>query len=110
MKNENGVYLDYGTETVAQLGRSFAEICIAKCDDGLYRFATRMQYSYGGHGAPITDNCEGHPTYEEAKIAGIRKLLARWPTAWESEPESVHRELKQMREQAEGLLRQPSLF
>jgi hypothetical protein len=34
-RNETGVYLDYQTETVAKLDRAYAEVKIAKCDDGL---------------------------------------------------------------------------
>ena len=109
-KNENGVYLDYQTETVAALGRSRAEVKIAKCDDGLYRYSLDVQYSYGGFSGPITDHGDGYPNHEQAKMAGISELLECFPTAWGSEPQSVHAELQQLREQVEAHIRQPSLF
>ena len=98
-KNENGVYLDYQTEIVAQRGRSRAEVEIAKCDDGLFRFSIGLHYSYGGFCGPITDEGNGYATYAEAKTAGIANLLEQFPTAWESEPESVHTELRDLRSQ-----------
>jgi hypothetical protein len=109
-KNENGVYLNYQTETVASRGRSVAEVKIAQCDDGLFRFATCIHYSYGGFSGPSTDKTDGFPTYRQAKTAGITELLEQFPKACGSEPQSVHSELKQMREQVERQLRQPSLF
>jgi len=48
--------------TVARRGRSVASVEIAKCDDGLFRYATHILYSYGGFGGPITDDHEGYAT------------------------------------------------
>ncbi|VTR93381.1 unnamed protein product [Gemmata massiliana] len=109
-KNENGVYFDYRTETVAARGRARAEVRIAKCDDGLYRYSLDVRYSYGGFSGPIADHGDGYATHEQAKTAGIAELLERFPTAWGSEPQNVHAELQQLREQVEAQLRQPSLF
>lgn len=109
-KNENGVYLDYSVETLASVGRSYAKVKIAQCDDGLFRHAIDINYSYGGMCGPITDHDDGHPTYEAAKNAGIAELRRRFPKAWDSEPQSVHAELKAMLDQIEAHERQPSLF
>lgn len=109
-KNENGVYLDYSVETLASVGRSYAKVKIAQCDDGLFRHAIDFGYSYGGMSGPITDHGEGHPTREAAKAAGIAELRRRFPKAWGSEPHSVHAELKEMLDQIEAHDLQPSLF
>lgn len=109
-KNDCGVYLDYYTHTVAAVGRSHAKVMVARCDDGRFRFAIDFQYSYGGFSGPVTDHGEGHATPEQAKEAAIERLLARWPEAWASEPESVHRELRLLREEVEALQQQPLLL
>jgi hypothetical protein len=109
-KNENGVYLDYQVETIVRLGRSHAEVHIAQCDDGLFRFSTSFHYSYGGFDGPITDRVDGFQTYQDAKSAGVAELFKRFPNAWPSEPASVHAELQLMRVAIERYIAQPSLF
>lgn len=108
--NENGVYEPDAREELARQGRSYAAIEICQCDDGLFRYALDVMYSYGGFSGPISDQCEGFPTYKAAKDAGTEKLLQRFPAPWPSEPRSVHEELAAMRAQLEQTVRQPSLF
>ncbi len=105
-----GTYEPGFTETVATYGRWYAAIEVAQCEDGLYRFSTSMQYSYGGFCGPIFAASEGFPTIVVARTAALEDLLAHWHKPFPSEPESVHDELRIMREQIEASLRQPSLF
>ena len=63
-----------------------------------------------GSGGPITRDGEGFPTLQAAKDAGTAAMLARWPTGWPSDPDSVRAELADMRRQIEARQRQPSLF
>lgn len=109
-KNENGVYLNYQTETVASVGRSSAKIEIAHCEDGLYRYALDVRYSYGGFCGPITDDGDGYVTHEAAKAAGIEQLRRRLPKPGPSEPQTAHAELKAMLNQLAAHDRQLSLF
>lgn len=109
-RNEHGVYTKTTVEIVAQHDRSSAEIRLAYCDDGQYRFALSVHYSYGGFGAPVTDANGAWPSLTAARMAGLEALLARWPTAFTSEPGSVHEELRSMREQVASRLSQPTLF
>ena len=83
---------------------------ICQCEDGLYRFALDMAYSYGGFGGPITGESEGYSSPNEAKDAATQRLLQRFPKAWASEPQSVHDELQALKTQIEDRLRQPTLF
>lgn len=109
-KNEYGVYARTIVEVVAQHGRSNAEIRFAYCDDGQYRFALSVHYSYGGFGAPVTDANGAWPSLSAARTAGLEALLAKWPKAFTSDPASVHQELRLMREQVASQLSQPTLF
>ena len=108
--NENGVVETGLSEVVASHGRSYAAIKFALCEDGLYRFSTSLQYSHGGFSGPIGEDDDGFPTLAAAKAAGLEDLLRRWHKPFESEPESVHEELRIMRAQVEDHSRQPSLF
>jgi hypothetical protein len=108
--NENGVVTDGHREIVASLGRAYAAIEIAHFEDGLYRFSTSLQYSYGGFGGPIFADDEGYATFALARIAGLEQLLQRWHKPFPSEPQSVHVELRIMREQIGAQLCQPTLF
>jgi hypothetical protein len=108
--NEHGVLNIGHEEIVARHGRSQAIVRLALCEDGLYRQATSIHYSYGGFGGPIWLDCPGYATVAEARTAGLEELLRRWPTAWPSEPQSVHDELAELRRQVEAQLLQPSLF
>jgi hypothetical protein len=69
-----------------------------------------VSYSYGGFCGPIFETDEGFSTYKAAKGAGIAELLKRFPKAWESEPQSVHQELREMKAQIERHFSQPTLF
>lgn len=108
--NENGVYAAEVTEELARKGRSFASVDLAQCDDGLWRFALHYQTSYSGGGGPITRRDEGYATLQAAKDAGTAATLARWPTGWPSDPDSVKAELAELRRQIEARQRQPMLF
>jgi hypothetical protein len=79
--NENGVYETEATEELARRGRSYAAIRLCQCDDGLYRYALDVAYSYGGFCWPISASRKGFATYSEAKDAGTVELLRRFPKA-----------------------------
>ncbi|SRR5579883_1274276 len=108
--NANGVLEPSRREVVASHNRAYAEVEIAMCEDGLYRIATGLRYSYGGFGGPIFEGSEGYPTYQQAKEAGLKELLRCWHTPFPSEPQHAHDELNAMRQRIEDQLRQPSLF
>jgi hypothetical protein len=108
--NEWDVIAGGTEEIVAQRGRSYAAVCVALCEDGLYRKSTSLQYSYGGHGGPIFLSTPGYVSFAEAKTAGMEELLRTWPSGNLHEPQSVLHELAEMREQISRQLRQPSLF
>jgi hypothetical protein len=108
--NENGVYEAEAVEEIARSGRSYAAVRICQCDDGLFRYSVDLMYSYGGFCGPITAGDEGFATFSAAKDAGMLELLKRWPTAWLSEPRSVHDELRELKSQIERSFSQPSLF
>lgn len=108
--NENGVYEIEIVEELARRGRSYASVRIAQCDDGLFRFALDMMYSYGGFCGPITDHTLGFETAALAKDEATALLLERFPKPWASEPQSVHDELREMKAQIEARIRQPTLF
>lgn len=108
--NENGVYRKTSSEIVARHGRSYAEISLAFCDDGLYRCAVSLSYSYGGYFSPIFASTEPFSTSAAARTAALEELLESWPKAWPTEPASVHEELRIMRMQVQSQLSQPSLF
>jgi hypothetical protein len=69
-----------------------------------------MMYSYGGHSSPVFISTPGYGTLPAAIDAGLEDLLRRWPAPFPFEPESVHDELNEMRQQIESRLKQPSLF
>jgi len=108
--NKNRVYEAETTEELARCGRSYAALKLCQCDDGLYRYALDMAYSYGGFCGPIFATADGYKTGAEAKDAGAAELLRRFPTARPSEPESVHDELRELRAQVERGFREPTLF
>lgn len=108
--NENGVLEAACRETVAVRGRSHAAVEFALAEDGLFRYSLHVMYSYGGFGGPIWFDQTGYSTLATARTAALQELLRKWPRAWESEPTSVHEELRELREQIESQLRQPSLF
>jgi hypothetical protein len=108
--NEFGVLEVTRTDVVAQHGRSYAAIKIARGNDGFYRYGLDLMYSYGGFGWSPHAADDGYATVNAATEAAIDELLRRWPKAFCSEPQSVREELSAMRSQAESHLRQPSLF
>lgn len=108
--NPYGVYEPESREELARHDRSYAAVKIARCEDDLYRYGLDLMYSYGGFAFPVTDDDEGYATYSEAKDAGTKKLLARFPVAWASKPQSVPDELREIRAQIEQKFLQPSLF
>lgn len=108
--NENGVYAPQITEELARRGRSYASVRIAQCEDGLYRFALDMSYSYGGFCGPITARATGYATAAIAKDEAMAALLRRFPKALATDPQSVRLELRELKAQIEGKFRQPCLF
>ena len=108
--NANGVYEAEYREELARLGRSYAAVEISQCRDGLYRYRLDCMFKNSGFCGPITDRDEGFATLPAAKEAGTQELLERFPTAWPSEPQSVHDELRLMKAQVEQYFRQPTLF
>lgn len=108
--NEHGVYQAENIEEIARHERSYGIVEICHCEDGFYRYGVSLLYSYGGTASPITKNAKGYASYSAAKDAGGKELLQRFPTLWLSDPQSVHNELKIMREQIELYFRQPTLF
>jgi hypothetical protein len=108
--NENGVYASSSVEIVGRHGRSFAEIRLAYCDDGQFRFGLGVQYSYGGFSGPNFDTATAFASLAAARNAALEALLAKWPKPFASDPASVHEELRLMREQVASQLRQPTLF
>jgi hypothetical protein len=108
--NEHGAYEPQITEELARRGRSYARVKIAQCDDGLYRYALDMAYSYGGFCGPITKHGAGYATAEAAKSTATEKLLRQFPEAWPTEPQSVHDELRELKAQIERASREPMLF
>jgi hypothetical protein len=108
--NDIGVYEPEIIEELARRGRFYISVEIAQCEDGLYRYALDMMYSYGGFGGPITDRATGYTSPAAAKEAAINELLRRFPKAWGSEPASVHEELRDLKAQVEAGFREPSLF
>ncbi|MBX3436109.1 MAG: hypothetical protein KF861_01370 [Planctomycetaceae bacterium] len=108
--NEHGVLSEGHRELLASRGRFHATIKIALCDDGRFRYGLDMMYSYGGFAFPISIHDESFDSLAKARAAAIEAMLNHWPEAFPSEPASVHNELRDLREQVEGHLRQPSLF
>lgn len=98
------------SECLARQGRSHATIKFALCEYGLMRYGLDMMYSYGGFSFPIRDDGPGFPSLEAARLAAIEELLRQWHRPFPSDPASVQAELRDLREQVEGHLRQPSLF
>jgi hypothetical protein len=107
--NEHGVYDAEITEELARRGRSYAAVRLCQCADGRYRYALDMSYSYGGFCGPIFADDDGFATSGEARESAIKDLLRRFPKA-ESEPQSVHDELREMKAQIERRFSQPTLF
>jgi hypothetical protein len=108
--NENDVLETGCREVVASRGRAYAAISIALREDGRYAYGLDMNYSHGGFCFPITVTGESFATKEAARTAALAELLRHWYTPFPSEPQSVHDELRIMREQVQAHLRQPSLF
>jgi hypothetical protein len=108
--NENGVYDAETTEELARVGRSYVAVDLCQCEDGRYRYALDMQYSYGGFCGPIFGRGEGYASPREAVEAATRELLRRFPKAWASEPQSVHDELRELKAQIDQRFSQPTLF
>ena len=108
--NEHGVCEAETVEELARRGRAYATIELCQCEDGLYRYALNMAYSYGGFCGPIYVKATGFASESAAKEAATQELLRRFPKPWASEPQSVHDELRELRAMIEGKFRQPSLF
>jgi hypothetical protein len=108
--NDSGAHEERSQAIVARLGRSYAAVNYALCEDGLYRFSTELHYSYGGFCGPIWRDDPGYATLDAARLAGMEELLRRWPRGFPSDPASVSDELRTLREQIENQLRQPTLF
>lgn len=108
--DENGVLNEGHRETVARSGRAHATITIALCEDGLFRYGLEMMFSCGGFRFPIRNDDVGFTTMPEARLAAIEGMLRSMHRPFPSDPESVQQELRQITEQLESHLRQPSLF
>jgi hypothetical protein len=108
--NEHGVCEAETVEELARRGRAYASIELRQCEDGLYRYALDMAYSYGGFCGPIFAKATGFASQSAAKEAATQELLRRFPKPWASEPQSVHDELRELRAMIEAKHREPSLF
>jgi hypothetical protein len=108
--NEHGVCQADTVEELARRGRAYASIKLCQCEDGLYRYALDMAYSYGGFCGPISVKDIGFASMNAAKEAATQEMLRRFPKAWPSHPPSVHDELRDLRAMIEARFRQPSLF
>lgn len=108
--NEHGVLEPGHREIVASRGRAHAAVSIALREDGGFAYGLEMHYRHGGFSIPICIDRESFPTQEAARTAALGELLRRWHKPFASEPASVHEELRDLREQVESHLRQPSLF
>lgn len=109
--NANGV-LESGCHEIVATGghRAFAAVNIALCPDGLYRCGVELHYSHGGFGYPITSDDPGYVSLDAARTAGLERLLRSWHSPFPGDPDSVKKELSEMRSQIELHLKQPSLF
>jgi hypothetical protein len=108
--NECGV-LELGLcEVVASRGRAYVAITFALREDGRFSYGLDMNYSHGGFAFPICMDGESFPTMDAARTAALVELLRRWHKPFPSKPASVHAELRDLREQIESRLRQPSLL
>jgi hypothetical protein len=108
--NKNGVYEAESTEELARRGRSYAALKLCQCKDRRYRYALDVAYSYGGFCGPISASGKGFKTYAEAKDAGMREFLRRFPKASPGDPQNVHDELRELKAQIEARWREPMLF
>jgi hypothetical protein len=108
--NEHGVLEPGHRAVVASRGRAYAAVNIALREDGRFAYGLEMSYSHGGFMLPICVDRESFSTEEAARTAALDELLRRWHKPFPSEPASVHDELRDLREQVESRLRQPSLF
>ena len=108
--NEHGVCEAETVEELARLGRAYASVELCQCEDGLYRYALAMAYSYGGFCGPISAKGIGFDSPSAAKEAATQEMLRRFPKPWPSEPQSVHDELRELKAMIEAKFRQPSLF
>jgi hypothetical protein len=108
--NEHGVCEAETVEELARRGRSYASIKLCQCEDGLYRYALDMAYSYGGFCGPIFAKDIGFASPSAAKEAATHEMLRRFPKVRGSEPQSVHDELRELRAMIEAKFRQPFLF
>lgn len=108
--NQNGVYAAEIVDQMARVGHSYANIEIAQCDDGLYRYAFNCMYSLGGFCGPITKHTMGFESLDALRNEALAALIGRFPKPFASDPTSVHAELREMKQQLENHFRQPSLF
>jgi hypothetical protein len=108
--NEHGVCDAETTEELARHGRAYASVELCQCEDGLYRYALAMAYSYGGFCGPISVKAKGFASQSAATEAATEETLRRFPKPWASEPQSVHDELRELRAMIEATFREPSLF
>ena len=109
-QNEHGVYEPERTEELARIGRSYAAARSCQCDDGLYRYALDVSYSYGGFCGPISTHGEGFPDYAAAKNSAIKELLAKFPKGFPTDLEHVRNELAALKAMVTDTFRQPTLF
>ena len=109
--NRYGVYEKETTREVARVGRSYASVATCQCEDGLYRYATAMMYSYGGHCGPIFASAPGYASEDAARDAATGELLDRLAAMQQNgDPESARREVRELRDIIERGFVQPSLF
>ncbi len=108
--NACGVLETGHSECLARRGRAHATVSFALCDDGQFRYGLSMMYSYGGFLSPIRADGPAFRSLDAARTAAIQELLLSWHKPYPSDPVSVHHELRELREQVEGHLIQPSLF
>jgi hypothetical protein len=109
--NDWGVYQPEQTEELYRRGNAVATFKLCQCDDdGLFRFSTSLNYSYGGYAGPICADDKGFESAALARDAAIAEVLAWLATDRYRDPQSARNELQAMRDALEEMMRQPSLF
>ena len=109
--NDSGVFADYETEIVARCGRAVAEVGIYKLRDGVFVHCTHYMTATSGSGyAPCVWCSTPHDTAKEARLTGIAELLERLRDAGHDSDKTGHEDMRQLRQQLQRQIEQPSLF
>lgn len=74
--NEHGVCRPLKRETVVQIGQCRGDLSFYKTTKGYWLMGISTMSGYSGSGyAPSVWDSIGYPTYEDARLAGVRKLI-----------------------------------